>query len=70
MAKQQEFKYPPKTAVIGARGFIGSHFLRMYRQMYPDCIGTQRKEGKVYYMPRMVEKLIQAKTHNQPKIPK
>ena len=32
----------PKTAVVGASGFIGRCFLRKYRMRYPDCIGTGR----------------------------
>lgn len=32
----------PKTAVIGASGFIGSAFLSRYRQIYSDTIGTAR----------------------------
>lgn len=30
----------PKTLVIGAKGYVGSHFLAYYRQFYPDLIGT------------------------------
>jgi dTDP-4-dehydrorhamnose reductase len=30
----------PKTAIIGAGGFLGSAFLTAYRQVYADCIGT------------------------------
>lgn len=33
----------PKTAIIGAYGFIGSYFLKAYRNIFPDCIGTARK---------------------------
>lgn len=29
-----------KTAVVGARGYIGRHLLRAYREIYPDCVGT------------------------------
>ena len=32
----------PKTAVIGATGFIGKRFFTAYRRIYPDCIGTCR----------------------------
>lgn len=51
MEKQQASKHPPKTAVIGACGFLGSHFLKTYRRIYPDCIGTQREENKASNMP-------------------
>lgn len=37
----------PKTAVIGASGFIGSAFLSVYQQRYPDIIGTTRKPGGI-----------------------
>lgn len=30
----------PKTAIIGASGFIGRHLLRACRQAHPDCVGT------------------------------
>lgn len=29
-----------KTAVIGASGYIGRHFLKAYRAEHPDCVGT------------------------------
>ena len=29
-----------KTAVIGATSYIGKHLIKMYRDKYPDCIGT------------------------------
>lgn len=29
----------PKTLVIGSSGFIGSHFLKYYRDIYPDMVG-------------------------------
>ena len=32
----------PKTAIIGASGFLGQAFLSAYRQVYSDCIGTTR----------------------------
>lgn len=51
MKKQNETQQPGKTAVIGASGFLGSHFLRTYREMYPDCIGTHREENKTHNMP-------------------
>lgn len=35
----------PKTAVIGAGGFIGSAFMSAYRRKYPDCTGTSRRRG-------------------------
>lgn len=31
-----------KTLVIGARGFIGKHFVDLYRRFYPDLITTDR----------------------------
>lgn len=30
----------PKTLVVGAKGYVGSHFLAYYRQFYPDLMGT------------------------------
>ncbi|MCZ6676206.1 MAG: sugar nucleotide-binding protein [Candidatus Poribacteria bacterium] len=36
--------YFPQTAVIGANGFLGSHFLRALRKFYPDCSGTTRED--------------------------
>ena len=35
----------PKTAVIGAEGFIGRHLLSAYRQVFPDCVGTTHHQG-------------------------
>ncbi len=32
----------PKTAIIGATGFLGSRFFNAYREKYPDCVGTAR----------------------------
>ena len=29
-----------KTAVFGGSGYIGSHLLKKYRSIYPDCLGT------------------------------
>ena len=37
-----EEKRVPKTAVIGAHGFLGRHFIDSYRKAYDDCIGTVR----------------------------
>lgn len=34
----------PKTVIIGAGGYIGTHFLNAYRQIYSDLIGTARVE--------------------------
>ena len=34
---------PPKTAVIGAGGFLGSGLLAAYRTYYPDALGTRRE---------------------------
>ncbi len=31
---------PPKTAVIGADGFVGSHFHQLYKQFDPHALGT------------------------------
>jgi dTDP-4-dehydrorhamnose reductase len=36
----------PKTAIIGASGFLGSTFLSVYRHIHHDCIGTLRKAQK------------------------
>ncbi len=36
----------PKTAIIGASGFLGKAFLTNYRKIYPDCIGTVRSFKK------------------------
>ncbi|MCX5751940.1 MAG: sugar nucleotide-binding protein [Candidatus Saganbacteria bacterium] len=36
----------PKTAIIGATGFIGASFFSAYRRKFPDCIGTSRTPGK------------------------
>jgi len=33
----------PKTLVIGAKGFLGSHFLKAYRLIYPDTLGITRE---------------------------
>lgn len=33
---------PPKTAIIGATGFMGKFFFKAYRETYHDCIGTSR----------------------------
>jgi dTDP-4-dehydrorhamnose reductase len=33
----------PKTAVIGAAGFIGRAMLAAYRRIHPDCPGTSRR---------------------------
>ena len=30
----------PKTAIIGASGFIGKALLSLHRKAYPDCVGT------------------------------
>jgi dTDP-4-dehydrorhamnose reductase len=35
---------PQKTFVLGANGFIGSHFLTKYRSFYPDCMGSSYKD--------------------------
>ena len=36
----------PKTAIIGATGFIGKAFFAEYRKIHPDCIGTNRDAGR------------------------
>jgi dTDP-4-dehydrorhamnose reductase len=33
----------PRTAIIGATGYVGSHFLKAYRSVYPDLLATARK---------------------------
>lgn len=38
-------KKTPKTAVIGANGFLGKNFFQAYQEVYPDCIGTTRQPG-------------------------
>lgn len=38
----------PKTAIIGASGYIGKHLLKRYRKVFPDTLGTscsRKKEG-------------------------
>jgi len=46
MRDEKTIKNIPKTAVIGASGFIGSAFLPVYRQIYPDCVGTSKVKNK------------------------
>jgi dTDP-4-dehydrorhamnose reductase len=41
-AAMSDSLHVPKTAVIGATGFLGSHFLRACRAAHPDCVGTDR----------------------------
>jgi dTDP-4-dehydrorhamnose reductase len=41
----------PKTAVIGASGFIGGSLLRAYRAVHPDCVGTARSPGRCDLLP-------------------
>src|SRR5437870_3526270 len=36
----------PKTAIIGATGFIGKALLSVHRQIHPDCIGTSLNQVK------------------------
>jgi dTDP-4-dehydrorhamnose reductase len=36
---------PPKTAVIGAGGFLGRKLLKAYRAFYPDTLGTHHQKG-------------------------
>jgi dTDP-4-dehydrorhamnose reductase len=36
---------PPKTAVIGASGFLGRHLLERYRAFHPGSIGTSRRNA-------------------------
>jgi dTDP-4-dehydrorhamnose reductase len=35
----------PKTAVIGAGGFLGRRLLALFRQRFPDAVGTVRPPG-------------------------
>lgn len=35
----------PKTAIIGAGGFLGSRLTTAHRAIHPDCIGTYYKNG-------------------------
>jgi dTDP-4-dehydrorhamnose reductase len=46
MINDQFNKQIPKTAVIGAAGYIGSAFLAEYRKVFPECVGTSRKTGE------------------------
>ncbi len=39
---QNTVKRIPKTAIIGASGFMGKFFLSSYRRIYADCAGTAR----------------------------
>lgn len=36
----------PKTAVIGATGFIGKFFFAAHRRIHRDCMGTSRDTGR------------------------
>ncbi len=41
----REQTHVPKTAIIGATGFLGRNFLSPYRSLWPDCIATSRREA-------------------------
>ena len=36
----------PKTAIIGATGYIGRELFLLHRKLHPDCIGTYRNQEK------------------------
>lgn len=36
---------PEKTFVLGANSFIGSYFLKKYRSIYPDCMGSSSRDN-------------------------
>ncbi len=41
----------PKTAVIGAEGYIGRNLLASIRKVYPDAIGTsRRKDSSLFFL--------------------
>jgi dTDP-4-dehydrorhamnose reductase len=44
-AGYHELPKPPKTAVIGARGFLGRYLFNAYRYFDPDTIGTHHQKG-------------------------
>ena len=39
-----DFKLP-KTAIIGAGGFLGSRLMAAHRRLHPDCTGTYHSQG-------------------------
>lgn len=41
----------PKTAVIGAGGFLGTRFLEAFRRLFPDAAGTARRPGAPGVLP-------------------
>lgn len=42
-ATQAVHARPPRTAVLGADGFLGRNLLAVYRRWHPDAIGTTRR---------------------------
>lgn len=45
MAKKRDLQIP-KTAIIGAGGFLGSRLMAAHRAIYPNCVGTYYSSGK------------------------
>jgi len=43
--KPAEKRAFPKSAIIGAEGFLGSEFFRVYREKFPDCTGTTHRKA-------------------------
>ncbi len=43
---KREIPVVPKTAIIGATGFIGKFFFAAHREIYGDCIGTNRDASR------------------------
>jgi dTDP-4-dehydrorhamnose reductase len=53
-AKTKQINLPvnlPKTAIIGANGFLGSYFFAAYRNKHRDCVGTaeDKRGGQLLY---------------------
>ncbi len=40
--------FPPKTLVVGAKGFLGNAFFQYYRSFYPDLIATHRVADSLF----------------------
>jgi len=64
----------PKTAIIGASGFLGRHFLPAYRKLYPDCVGTikgypDHGSGHLYHLdlnsPDITDLRLSARGHKE-----